>query len=242
MKRVKYILLIALVSASVSAYSQTTNKDEMVKKIFTVLKNKDEDGFVKLFPDGNTMRSFVKKLFGGEGDTSAAFMEMFMEKISDEKLDKEYRKEFKDFIEKGEEKGVEWTKATLVSFTADSIMQEEDEMKMGKLTGKIYFNVDKKEYFLAYTEVIWFDQKGWYGVDIERIDEKSKESQMEISELLQLDSTVSVELVDVEAVRDSAAIPPPPPPAPKKPATKSKQPVKKTPVKEKTTTPAKKPD
>src|SRR5258706_29681 len=68
----------------------------------------------------------------------------------------------------------------LVTLFAPAFSQVSDEdTKMPKLNGKIYFNSGKKDYFMIYDEVIWFEDLGWYGVDIGKIDEKSKENEPE---------------------------------------------------------------
>jgi hypothetical protein len=52
----KTLLLIAISLSAIVVHSLASNRDEMIKKIFATLKNKDEDGFIKLFPDAATLK------------------------------------------------------------------------------------------------------------------------------------------------------------------------------------------
>ena len=73
------------------------------------------------------------------------------------------------------------------------------------LKGTIYFTVDTTKYFLAYDEVIWFDNKGWYGVNVERIDVVAREKETDVydwdgkivdSTLQVMDSVVAATIAD----------------------------------------------
>ena len=237
MKKTNMVLVIVLAVSNVVGYSQVTNKDEMVKKVFTSLKNKDEEAFVKLFPDAETMKSFffktIAKDTAGKQDEVAAFMDF----MSDSNLQEDYRSDFKKFIKKGEKNGVNWSQARFVSHTADSVMAEEDGVKMTTLSGKVYFNVDEKEFYLRYSEVIWFENKGWYGVNINKIDEKSKESMAD--DMPDFDEEMLDAMVaDSTRIADSMAVRMKEKPVQKQ---KAKQPVNPKP-KTKTQTPVKKPE
>lgn len=241
MIRITATALTLVTICTLAAHSQTTSKDEMVKKIFTTFKNKDEKAFVHLFPDAATMKSFF---FGmAEKDTSIRAeekeeMKTFMNSMTDSSLQVEYLKDFNRFLRKGEKHGVEWSRADLVSYTADSAISNDDDLKVPMLKGKIYFNVDKKEFFLAFSEVIWLEQKGWYGVNIEKIDEKINEAKAGTPDFDDDDDMSGVMADSVARVVDSMATDRPPK-APPKP--KTKQPAKAQP-KTKTQTPAKKPE
>lgn len=159
-----------------TSFSQEKNKEVMIKKIFAVLADGDEQGFVYLFPDAAILKDFMVTTLSN--DSAAKYdteLKAFLSAMDDSTMQIDIREDFHKYIRSGENHGVNWSKAAFVSFTADSVMTEEDGMKAPILKGKIYFDVGDVNYFLAYNQVIWFDNKGWYGVSIDRIDLKSRE-------------------------------------------------------------------
>jgi hypothetical protein len=227
--------MIVLAAIQMAGDAQVTNKDEMIRKIFAVLGNKDEEGYIKLFPDAATIKAFLSTLIKADtsGDMNAMITD-YISQITDSSLRVDLRKDFKRYIRKGEDKGVDWGHSVFVSYTADSIMEKKDGIEAPKLTGKIYFNSNNKEYFLKFNDIIWFENKGWYGVGINRVDEKSKENNDESEEI---DEEISRLNADSLAMTDSIAKA-----INKKPVQKSKQPVNPKPAKTKTQPPAKKPE
>ena len=172
MKNVTWILVVVALSANV-ANAQVTNKDEMVKKIFTTLHQKDEKGFIKLFLDVATVKKFVLETLKADTTMNArskADEKEILASMTDSAMQKGYQQEFKQAIQLGEKKGVDWSKARLISYTVGA-----DGVDTIKLKGKIYFNVNQKEYYIAFRELIWLKDKGFFSVDIARVDEKSNE-------------------------------------------------------------------
>jgi hypothetical protein len=233
MKKMKLALIISMILFNVPAWSQEKDKDVMVKKIFTMLQQKNQEGFVKLFPDVVTLRQFAEKVLTGDQKT---LLDEMLPMLTDSNMQLKYREIYAGIMEKAEQKGIDWNQAKMVSFTADS--SADQERKMTTLNGKIYFNATGKEYFMTYSETLWFENHGWYGVVIDRIDEKSKENEPE-------ENTGFEDMDSVRMIMDTAiAIP--------DTAIKNKEikPVKKItpakqkgkPVREKTQTPARKPD
>ncbi len=244
MSKLKLVLIIAFISVVQVSFAQEKEKDVMIKNIVTILKNNDKAGFVKLFPNAEIMKKFLIKLMSKDSSDAEGMAEMmneFINKITDSSLNAEYGNEYDKVIAKGNSKGIEWGKISLVSYTADSSQSDEGKFDAPKLTGKIYFNVDAKEYFMAYDNIIWFEDKGWYGVSIDRIDLKSKENEEEVRDYSEMfPDTVGYlpnDSFDIIEVRDTAVKAEVPKPVkkttPAKPATK--------PVKSKTSTPARKP-
>lgn len=239
----KLLIITFLSLVFLPAWSQFKTKEEAIHRIFTVLQQKDEAGFVKLFPDHATMVKFVEKLY--KSDTTgnpdiAEVMNAFLNEMTDSSLQAEFRRDFQSAIKKGELKGIDWGKTRFVSFTSDSTY--DPDAGAAKLEGKIYFNIEAKEFFIAYDEVIWFDKAGWYGVSIRRVDEKSKENDSDDDPFLieEMDSTVMADtaVVMIDSVEAPARNTPAPP--------VKKAPVKKTGGKSATTptsqTPLKKED
>lgn len=178
MKRTGLVLLAIFLTSVNTSFSQEKNKEVMIKKIFTVLAEGDEQGFVYLFPDAKIIKKFmIEKLANDTANGNADEMKDFLDGFVDSSMQIELGNDFNKYILLGENHGVNWSKAVFVSYTADSITTEENGMKAPMLEGKIYFDVGDVNYFLAYNQVIWFDNKGWYGVSIDRIDLKSRESE-----------------------------------------------------------------
>lgn len=236
MHKLKGAILVALILLSGMANAQEKNKDVMIKHIFSLLKAGDEEGFVRLFPDAAVTKTFLRSMF--EKDTSKeATVEMlneFLEKLTDEELQKGYREEFQKTILEAANNDIDLAKAIFVSYTADSAIKEDETLKAPMLSGKIYFTSGDTDYFMAYRDIIWFENKGWYGVSINRIDKKSRENEPE-PVLIEEVAMDSVKMIEV----DTGRVQPPPPPPPKK--IKPTAPPAK-PVKGKTTTAAGKPD
>lgn len=237
MKKVKYVLAIALLGITIIGYSQEKNTEVMVKKIFETLKNKDEEGFVKLFPDAATMKSFMQSLSNGDTAKADALMSDYFERMTDSSFQLEFRSIFKKTIKKGEDKGIDWVKTEWVSFTADTAIVDDDDLKTTSLRGNIYFSAGAKDYFMKYSDIIWFENKGWYGVSIRKIDEKGKENEpysvMDIDE----DERLALAADSVMVASDTTAIA-----IDEIPIQKPKPPVKNKPVQKKIQAPARKPN
>lgn len=239
MKEMKWIFVVVLAAAQFTAFPQVSNKDEMIKKIFGALKNKDEEGFIKLYPDAATIKRLVWQVMAKqlESDTSGKIkiaLERELDSITDSLIAAKVRKQFKRYIAKGEKIGIEWNKTILVSYTSDSTVEEADGISASKLSGKIYFNYNNKEYFLAFSNVVGLE-KGWFGGEITRVDEKSRENEPysvsddeEIQKAIRADST---RIADSVAAAGKSG-----------PLQKPKQPVKNQPAKGKSPSPAKKPE
>lgn len=236
MNKLRGIIFALLLVISAAASGQEKDKDVMIKRIFAVLKNGDEDGYVKLFPDAAVTKEFILGMFKKDTskEASAEMLNAFFEKLTDEELEQAYRREFKRTIKLASSNGIDLSKSTLVSYSADSATKEDESLKASMLSGKIYFTVGDSACFMSYRDIIWFENKGWYGIHIYRIDRKSLENEPDpILEEEYIDS------VNIATVDTMVAEPPPPPPPPKK-VKPASAPVK--PVKGKSTTAARKPD
>ena len=233
-----YIQVVPVVHAN----AQEKNKDVMVKRIFSVLKNKDEAGFVKLFPDAATTKIIFAELFkmdstnGGNPDSATGKMESiesYLNEISDSSLQKEYREDFRRVIERGTVLGINWAGSELESYTMDSVLISDGGLTAPKLSGKIYFKSAGRDYFILYDAVIFVSNRGWYGVTIKRTGEKGKETEAEET----YPFYIPVEDTAVMADAPRATI------IEEKPAnTTPKTPGKTQPAKTKSQSPAKKPD
>lgn len=240
MKKIS-ILFATVFFLNGAVQAQVKDRDQMVKKIFTILKTADKEGFIRLFPNAEVTKSFLRKTM--MKDSALAGMQdmlnAYFDKISDDVLQKEYAEDFKRAMEYASKAGADLSKAVLVSYTADSVKDDQEEqMPVSKLSGNIYFTIDTANYFIKFNNVIWFEDEGWYGVNIRRIDKKSREFESD-------DDIAPPEEVIKDVAIDTVATPPPPQKpkvapktSPAKPGTKPTN-AKTT---SKTVTPAKKPD
>lgn len=207
MKKVFFLLLTTLF-LSATGFCQELDKEVMVKKVFTLLKNNDKKGYITLFPNAALTKEFLFKMM--DADTSMGkqerntMMESFLDKINDSDLKKNYAKEYDRVTKMAANKAVNFSKATYVSHTLDSTYKEEGGIRASKLAGKIYFTQNGKDYFLKYDNIIWFENKGWFGVSIDYIDLKEKENEDEEHAGVLLPDTAMVAV-------DTAAIAPPKP-------------------------------
>lgn len=236
MNKIKLLLVICFVGSGTLAAAQQKDKAVMISTIFSVLKNNDEAGFVNLFPDAVTMKRLIAEMMGKDtfgGDGMKEMMKGVLEKMTDSILKEQYKKEFHKAMKTAEDKKINWSAASMVSFTADSSRINEDGFDASVLQGKIYFTADTGNYFIAYDKIIWLEDKGWYGVSIDRIDEKGRENEEEIMivpEGVSMDSVVMA----VDTMVQVAAPKPVKKTTPVKPAGK--------PIKSKPTVPARKPE
>lgn len=180
--RTSITLLFSLVL--IHSQAQETNKDVMVKKVFEALTRKDQQAFFQLFPSPQKTRELIRDIVmksapASESVKASHMADSLLTGMTDSMINAEMKRDFQRYIKKGETKSVDWSKAVLVSYTADSVEANETEMIKAVMSGKIYFNVGAKEYYMSYNQVIWFAGSGWYGVNIKRIDEKSKETDEE---------------------------------------------------------------
>jgi hypothetical protein len=235
MKKVKYTVAVALMVMAVTGYSQVKDTEVMVKKIFETLKNKDEQGFVQLFPDVAAMKLFMQS-FTKDTAKADAMMKAYFDEMTDSSFQREFRDIFKKSIGKGENKGIDWSKAEFVSFTADTAVVKEGQLKTISLRGNVYFRAGSRDYFMKYNDIIWFENKGWYGVSIRNIDEKGKENEPYTATDMDEDEMTAI-VSDSTFVADSTAMV-----VHEKPKQTPKPPVKNKPVQKKTQTPARKPE
>jgi hypothetical protein len=173
MKKLKCLMIMIGIMTMIAGYSQVRSKEEMVKRIFSVFKNKDEEGFIKLFPDAATLTSLVTKII--EADTSVkdpAKIKSALNEINDSSLRAELHRNFIKFLKMGEEKGVNWSQASFESCKIDSALAKQGALTAPKLSGSINFTTGDKEYLLDFTDVTWLENRGWYGVKLVRVDER----------------------------------------------------------------------
>lgn len=247
MKKIQALFCLGCLAICTISFAQQQDKDAMVKTIFSVLKNKDVKGFVQLFPDAADMKTMISKMtahYTTENSPARKYMKEFLSQITDSSLQQKYMQQFNLTIKQGEMSGIDWEKAILQSYTADSSLSTEGGLQASKLKGKIYFSAGATDYFIGYDDVIWLEEKGWYGVSIKQIDKRENEEMEETRELKEVNydiittqqSDMAQKIIVTDSAADKVAEPGKPVKkiAPEKPVRKS--------VKANSQTPARKPD
>ena len=248
MKHIKrLVFLVAISLAAAVSQAQVSTPDAMVQKLFASLRNKDEQSFVALYPNGkqmaSLMRGMMETMFKSEEMQKMMSMDeksknMNIDSLIDAQISqvtkpeaqaemaKSFAKNFQEIIEKGEKKGVNWSQAQLVSYKLDSTSQVADqEMKMfagagiKNLKGVIEFNAGGTDYQMNFDKVLFIPTEGgWFGGEFKQVIKKGESFAADVPE---------TELLTDSAVTESA-----------KPATKTKTKTSGNKVKTKTKTPA----
>ena len=199
--RLALFVIISFVTTSVSAQVKTA--DSMVHKLFGSLKNKDEKSFTSLYPNGqqmaSLMRGMMESMFKSEEMQKMMAMDeksknLNVDSLIDAQLaqvtkpeaqaemQKSFAKNFQEIVEKGENKGVNWSDAQLVSFTLDSTAQVDDEeMKMfarsgvKNLKGVIDFRAGGTDYQMNFDKVLYIPSEGgWFGGEFKQVIKKGE--------------------------------------------------------------------
>jgi len=204
MKHIKRLaFLVAISFAATVSQAQVSSPDAMVQKLFASLKNKDEQSFVALYPNGkqmaSLMRGMMETMFKSEEMKQMMAMDeksknMNIDSLIDAQISqvtkpetqaemaKGFAKNFKEIIEKGEKKGVNWSQAQLTSYKLDSTTQVEDEeMKMfagagiKNLKGVIDFNAGGTDYQMNFDKVLFIPSEGgWFGGEFKQVIKKGE--------------------------------------------------------------------
>ena len=219
-----------------SSHAQISSPDTMVHRIFTSLKNKDEKGFVALFPNQEQMTKMMSKLMAGlvteiakmdttnkkeirQDDLNEMMLEQMKSKTKPEELTKEYErfgKNFRDIIKKGEQRGINWNNITLLKYTYDTIaMKDEMAVKlfgtagMKSMKGQLFFTSADTIYQVSFKETMYLpEERGWYGAELYRLKTENEK----------LTDDIETKEITLESIEED--VPPPPPPPPSKPKTK----------------------
>lgn len=235
----RFALVLLFVSLSLFSQAQEQEKEGFVKGLAEILKTKNEQAYLRLFPDYPKMLVLMKELMAGSGQQmDSSFARFFTEDAYQKEMMGEMGEKFRKFIQKGEEKGIAWDKTSLVSYTLEMKAEDQDDDAMNTnlkmYTGEMELQAADKSYIVRFKESLWWEaDKKFYGAEMKKVFEKGKEEaeEEEWEDAVAVDSAMAV-MADTFAVAE-----PVPPPAPKKkPAAPAKT---KTTVKPKT--PARKP-
>lgn len=197
-----FVFLVALLATGPLLHAQVKTPDSLVHRIFATLKAKDEKAFVSLYPNGQQFGRFMRTIMEGAMkseqmqevmgmdektknlnidsliDTQVA---MFMQPEMVNKMQEDFSKTFHRIIEKGEQKGVNWSQAQLTSFSLDTSAVKGDENMPFELSGLkeakgvIDFTVGDSAYQLAFGKMMYIQSEGgWFGAEFPQLARKGE--------------------------------------------------------------------
>lgn len=217
------VLFFALFAANTIMHAQVKTADSLVHKLFSTLKAKDEKAFVALYPNGQQFSRFMRTVMEGamkseqmqemlKMDTTKNLnidsiidmqVAMFSKPEMVQQMQGEFAKTFQRIIEKGEQKGVNWSQASITGFTIDSSAVKGDESMPFELAGLkeakgvIDFSVGDSAYQLAFSKMMYIESEGgWFGAEfpaLARKGESLEPDQAQAEEEDEMEETAVVE-------------------------------------------------
>lgn len=233
MKKLPILVLFAFFVSS--SYAQVRDTETMMREIFESIKTQDEKRFIGLFPSASEFKAIlVKMMLDDPGSANLDSMQrgsvqQMLDEITDSTLAKEFVNEYRKAMRLREASSVDWSSANFVSFRGDT--SSADNISNAKaFSGHIYFNTTYKQYFISFSDVIWWpDHNAWYGVNIRAI----KESSGSENEIMGLLTDTSFGMIDtaiteirLDEIKEDKGPPQPQVPQPLK-KKKSKKPIRK---------------
>jgi hypothetical protein len=231
MKKIISVLIFSI-SFSIITNGQMKNADAVVKELFEILKTKDEKRYIKLFPNYERMKKFMKQTFAlsPHREKVDSMITSFTEEQYNEQILTRGLEKFNNFLKIGERKEVVWNDIKLNRYTVDTSSEDnmfnDPEAGIKKMKGRLDFLSGQKEYTLKFDQVVWFaSDSNWYGVELINFFEKRKEQDGDFE--TPDDRTIAPDTVGVSvtAAADTMKV------AEYKPAKSKKAPVKKAPAK-----------
>jgi len=212
LKRALFLCFVFVSTSSLQA--QVSNPDSIVRKLFATLPANDESGFVALYPSPQQLMELVKNIMMseevrnqiamGSGDKNINMDSLIQAQLSAmekpevaAEMTKSFGKNFQRAVEKGKAKNIDWKKARLLSYTADTASgSDKDEAMLQKLgyktlNGVIDFSVDTAVYQMQFSKIIFIPKaNGWYGGEFGKIVRKGEsfdnadDEQVKVKEVL----------------------------------------------------------
>ncbi len=195
MKALLFIISVFLIGSSVQA--QVHNADTMVHRIFTALKMEDSKAYISIQPNvsqltklmmgmsmGLTNEVHKSQPAGGSDVTEReeskigkdsiikVFTKTAVEEINF--LQKIWAREFATALQRGKEKGIDWSDAELISYTIDTtVMDKRGEKKVARgikgekgMRGELRLKSKGNVYHLLFDRLMFLPDEGWFGVSL----------------------------------------------------------------------------
>jgi hypothetical protein len=215
MKKILVSCLVVIASLIITrAHAQEKDPNQLVQKLWTAVKNSDEQAYLKLFPNYEQMRALFKSIYEQVKDSAIKasiekeFIAMTEEQFK-EKILPSFTEEFSRFLVNARQRGIDLNALHFVNMEYDTINRRELGFNYHTLKGTIYLKNDTADYELSFSESIWSEaDQGWYGAMLGRIKKKGEKEEIGTvmpTEEIMMDSVSKMEVIEV---------PPPPPPPP----------------------------
>jgi hypothetical protein len=227
-------LLFFFSIAHTIAQAQEKDPDVLIQKLWTSVKNSDQDAYLRLFPGYEKTKTLLKSYYGNMKDSAAKKMfEKYLSELTEEKFQDEMmsrvKEQFSSFQVETRNKSIDLNAMRFDSSAYEILNTDEmTGVEIRTLKGTIYLKNDTTTYELAFSGSLWSEsEQGWYGAILDRIGKKGENEDM------------GSVMPEEETVRDSSftevskepPLPPPPPPAKqvkKKTTTTKSSPARKT--------------
>src|SRR5215210_2748080 len=135
-------LSIAFFITTITA-AQVKSADSLINRAFSAIQSNDEQAYFRLFPTYPQLKTFLASLVNSLPDTMmknalGQKMELLTEEVYNNELKRKSIADFQTFIEKGKKMGINWSNATIDSFTTNENVEAAVNIKTMK--GTIYFS------------------------------------------------------------------------------------------------------
>jgi hypothetical protein len=179
------ILVLSFLTFTLQKVSaQDKELDSHIGKIVAALKAKDEAAFLQTFPTYNQVYEFMSTMMAkaqeGNPELKAVLDSVMKTEFTEQNFNEEmiprFKEEFRKIIRMGEEKGLNWSNVSFLSYTSEKNKEEGD---VQNVKGQIVLRDADLKYTLPFDKVIWFDQHhSWFGIKVRTVL-KGKETEQD---------------------------------------------------------------
>jgi hypothetical protein len=200
-----YLFLFAA-SGAFMAQAQEKDPDQFIQKLWIAVKNSDDLGYVKLFPDYKQTRDLFSELVKNMKDSlSRAGMEEYINNFTETQFQKEFMspitKDFSRFLVNARAKGIDLNALHFESSVYEIAKTDQFAFGTKTMKGIIYLKNDTTEYEFS-LQSLWNEaQQSWFGANLGMIKKKGEKEEI-VEEIISDTAVTTVDVVE----------PPPPPP------------------------------
>jgi hypothetical protein len=190
--------------------AQVKSVDSVVSRAFNSIKNEDEQAYLKLFPTFAQLKTLLNDIVKSVPDSAQKMtLAQAFSKIDEETFNSELKtktgKSFREFISDGKMKGIVWSRTRLDSFTTTE--EKESAIDLKKVSGKLFFSDQDKEYVIRFSDIIWFkDEQGWFGFEMNKVQKKEDANLLDDDRINNDDSISKMEWDTVTVNIDSTLV------------------------------------
>ncbi|HEU4469637.1 MAG TPA: hypothetical protein VFR58_01020 [Flavisolibacter sp.] len=197
MKKYRILFCLFFFSA-IAAQAQERSLDSLIQKVFRSFKLRDEQAYVKLFPNRQQMIDLSAQLFPVHRPEDKEMLNREMGLSSDsayaQKAHAEFLDDFREAVNAANDMKLRWDSLKLESYTLDSIPATDNSPMIAH--GVLKLNDGRQYVDLAFTDILWsIVHQGWMGVGLSKPEPGVLQEGTKI----------------LEEVPQATSLPPPPP-------------------------------